>query len=157
MSAVSVDVEQLAAEVQRLSDRAALQDLVFAYANACDRRDEAAWRRIFTTDARAKYGKDDWLEGSEAILAWLVQATTPTVWGHHLINPYTLEVAGDEAHVLAYLLSHQIFDADLDAATMMTSRYSLTCRRSPSGWQISRLELTVGWYEVRHADQSLLP
>lgn len=157
MTAPAVDIEQLAAEVRRLSDRADLQDLVFAYANACDRRDEAAWRRIFTADARAKYGKDDWLTGGEAILAWLQQATAPALWSHHLINPYTIEVDGDHAKVLAYLVSHQVFETDLDAATMMTSRYQLACRRGAVGWQIECLELTVGWYEVRHADQSLLP
>lgn len=157
MNAVGVDVEQLAAHVRRLTDRAELQDLVFAYAAACDRRDEAAWRAMFTADIRAKYGKDDWLDGVDTLITWLLRATAPTTWGHHLINPYTIEVDGDQAQVLAYLISHQVFDADLDAATMMTSRYQLVCRRGDAGWQIARLELTVGWYEVRHADQSLLP
>jgi hypothetical protein len=152
-----VTVEQLAAEVRRLTDRADLQDMVYRYASACDRRDEATWRAMFTPDARAKYGKDAWLEGADAIVAWLLQATQPTTWGHHLVNPYSLEVRDGEADVLTYLLSHQVFEADLDAAAMMTSRYQLHCRRGPTGWQIQTLVLTVGWFEVRRADQSLLP
>lgn len=154
---VNVTIEQLAAQVRRLTDRADLQDLVFAYASACDRRDEAAWRQLFTDDVRAKYGKDDWLVGKDTVLGWLLEATAPTTWGHHLINPYTIEVAEDTAQVLAYLISHQVFDSDSDAATMMTSRYQLTCRRGPAGWQIEQLALTVGWYEVRRADQTLVP
>lgn len=152
-----VDAEQLAAQVQRLTDRADLQDLVFAYAHACDRRDEQSWRRLFAPNARAKYGKDDWLDSADSIIGWLLQATAPTTWGHHFINPYTIEVRGDEADVQAYLVSHQVFESDLDAVAMMTSRYQLRCLRSAGSWQIARLELTVGWFEVRRADQSLLP
>jgi SnoaL-like domain len=154
---VNVDVERLAAQVRRLTDRADLQDLVLAYASACDRRDETAWRQIFTDDARAKYGKDGWLAGKDAVVEWLLQATAPATWSHHLISPYTIEVDQDTAQVLAYLISHQVFDSDSDAATMMTSRYQLTCRRDSFGWQIEELVLTVGWYEVRRADQALLP
>jgi 3-phenylpropionate/cinnamic acid dioxygenase small subunit len=150
-------IEQFAEQIRRLTDRADLQDLVFRYASACDRRDEQAWRAIFTPDARAKYGKDDWLEGRDAIVGWLLQATAPTTWGHHLISPYSAEAAEDEANVLAYLISHQVFESDLDAVTMMTSRYQLHCRRGSPGWQIAELVLTVGWFEVRRADQSLLP
>jgi 3-phenylpropionate/cinnamic acid dioxygenase small subunit len=153
----TVNLEDLLPRVRQLSDRADLQDLVYRYASACDRRDLVEWRLVFTPDARAKYGKDEWLEGIDAILAWLAQATAPTTWGHHLINPYTVRVDGDQADVLSYLLSHQIFDRDLDATTMMTSRYQLHCRRGTSGWQIAELVLTVGWFEVRRADQSLLP
>jgi SnoaL-like domain len=153
----SATLAELTAQVRRLTHRADLQDLVFRYATACDRRDVTAWSEIFTPDARAKYGKDDWLIGSPDILAWLSAATQPTTWGHHFINPYAVDVDGDRADVLAYLLSHQIFAADLDAATMMTSRYQLQCVRAASGWRIDQLELTVGWYEVRSADQSLLP
>lgn len=150
-------VAALSAEVRRLSDRTDLHDMVFTYASACDQRDVEAWRTIFTPDARAKYGKDEWLEGADAIISWLSEATAPTVWGHHLISPYTVRVAGDEADVMSYLLSHQIFGQELDAVTMMTSRYQLHCRRGPVGWQVAELVLTVGWFEVRRADQALLP
>jgi hypothetical protein len=153
----SATVAELAAQVRRLADRADLQDLVFRYATACDRRDVSAWQAIFTQDARAKYGKDGWLIGSNDIVGWLSAATRPTTWGHHFINPYAVDVSGDRADVLAYLLSHQVFEADLDAATMMTSRYQLQCVRTASGWQIAQLELTVGWFETRTADQALLP
>jgi hypothetical protein len=153
----SAAVAELTAQVRRLADRADLQDLVFRYAMACDRRDVPAWQEIFAPDARAKYGKDDWLIGSGVIVAWLSDATRPTTWGHHFINPYSVDVHGDRADVLAYLISHQVFETDLDAATMMTSRYQLQCVRTVSGWQIAQLDLTVGWFEVRAADQSLLP
>jgi hypothetical protein len=153
----SATLAELTAQVRRLTDRADLQDLVFRYATACDHRAVSAWQAIFAPDARAKYGKDEWLIGSLEIVAWLSAATRPTMWGHHLINPYAVDVHGDRADVLAYLLSHQVFETDLDAATMMTSRYQLQCVRAASGWRITQLELTVGWYEVRAADQSLLP
>jgi len=150
-------IEELTRQIRRLADRADLQDLVFRYASACDRRDEQAWRALFAPGARARYGKDDWLEGREAIVSWLLQATAPATWGHHLISPYSAQTAGDEANVLAYLVSHQVFESDLDTVTMMTSRYQLHCRRGAPGWQIAELVLTVGWFEVRRADQSLLP
>jgi 3-phenylpropionate/cinnamic acid dioxygenase small subunit len=153
----AVTTGELLAQVRRLTDRADLQDIVHRYALACDRRDIAAWRSLFTADARAKYGKDDWLDGADAIISWLAQATEPTTWGHHFISPYSLDLAGDEADLLCYLLSHQIFEQDPDEVTMMTSRYQLHCRRGSLGWQISELLLTVGWFEVRRGDQTLVP
>ncbi len=150
-------VAELTAQVRHLAARADLQDLVFRYATACDHSDVATLQGIFAPDARAKYGKDEPLVGAEDIVTWLAAATRPTVWGHHFINPYAVDVRGDRADVLAYLLSHQVFEADLDAVTMMTSRYQLQCVRTASGWQITQLDLTVGWFEVRTADQALLP
>jgi hypothetical protein len=127
-------VADLTAQVRQLVDRADLQDLVLRYATACDNKDIGAWREIFAADARATYGNDEPLVGADDIIAWLTEATRPTVWGHHFTNPYSVDVRGDQAAVLTYLLSHQVFEADLDAATMMTSRYQLQCIRTPSGW-----------------------
>jgi len=74
-----------------------------------------------------------------------------------MISPYSYEVDGDRARVIAYLISHQNFDTYPNVTTMMSSRYTLQCVRTDAGWQIGDLELKVGWIESRLADQSQLP
>ena len=92
-------------------------------------------------------------EAGEAIDAALAQFT----WQQHMISPYSYDIEGDRASITAYLISHQNFSSNPNVTTMMTSRYALTCARTPEGWRIADLALVVGWIESRYGDQSQLP
>jgi hypothetical protein len=83
--------------------------------------------------------------------------TAPAIWQQHMISPFSYEVDGDRARVVAYLISHQNFDSNPNVTTMMSSRYTLQCVRTESGWRIKDLLLVVGWIESRFGDQSGLP
>jgi uncharacterized protein (TIGR02246 family) len=154
MTATEVD---LLGRLQALEDRAALEDLLKRYAIGCDTRDAAVLRSTFTDDAVGTYAGTDPLIGADAIVEWIGMMTAPAIWQQHMISPFSYEVDGDRARVVAYLISHQNFDSNPNVTTMMSSRYTLQCVRTESGWRIKDLLLVVGWIESRFGDQSGLP
>jgi hypothetical protein len=138
------------ATVQRLVDRLDIQDTLTRYAATIDAGEFDDLRTCFTDDARARYGVEtEWLEGGDTILAWLREATADLDWQHHLVSVYGVDIVGDQATVLMYLLSHQTVIGVPNETRMMTSKYRNTLRRSDGRWQISQLDLEVGWYEER--------
>jgi hypothetical protein len=158
MTGSDVDVAQLLRTVQQLQDRVALEDLVKRYALACDARGDAdLLRTTFTEDAVGTYATDAPLVGADAIIKWIGMMTESAVWQQHMISPYSYDIDGDSAQVVAYLISHQNFRANRDVTTMMSSRYTLQCVRTDAGWRIKELQLQVGWIESRYGDQSKLP
>jgi ketosteroid isomerase-like protein len=139
------------ATLQRLVDRLDIQDTLTMYATASDAKDFANLRACFTDDARARYGvESDWLEGGDEIVAWLEGAFAPLDWGHHLVSVYGVDLDGDQATALMYLLSHQTVSGTPDEVLSMTAKYRNTLRRSSGGWQISQLDLEIGWFEQRN-------
>jgi hypothetical protein len=157
MTATDVDVTAMLQRLQVLEDRAALDDLVKRYALGCDTKDRDVLLSVFATDARAKYAGDEPMHGAQTIVDWIAMMTATSLWQQHLISPYSFEVDGDRAGVIAYLISHQNFDTNPNVTTMMSSRYVLQCVRTDAGWQISDLNLQVGWIESRFGDQAQLP
>lgn len=138
------------AHLQRLVDRLAIQDTLTTYASAIDVGDFATLRTVFTDDATALYDRDSGpLVGGDTILTWVETATAPLGWQHHMISVYGVEIEGDEATALIYLLSHQTMSDAPDQIRMMTSKYRNRLRREGDRWRICALELEVGWYEER--------
>lgn len=143
-----------AATLRRLVDRLDIQDTLTKYAATIDVKDFDGLRTCFADDARASYGSDaDPLEGGDAIVAWVSEAVAPLEWQHHLMSVYGVEVDGDEATALIYLLSHQTVGGVPDEIRMMTSRYHNRLSRVDGRWLISDLRLEVGWYEERSPKQ----
>lgn len=127
------------------------------YALAADSGDAAALRRLFADDATARYARDDELVGGDAIAEWLGGALGAVVYGQHAITPNLVDFDedGQRADVVAYLVSFQVLESDLDQALEMHSTYRTTVRLEDR-WVIERLELDVGWIEIRSADQTEL-
>lgn len=144
------------ATLQRLVDRLDIQDALTTYASAIDEGDFATLRTVFADDATAVYDKDsDLLRGGDEIVAWVEDATADLDWQHHMISVYGVEIDGDEATALIYLLSHQTVQGSPHQTRMMTSRYRNRLRRDGGRWRISDLRLQVGWYEERDFPQAV--
>ena len=138
------------ATLHRLVDRLDIQDTLTRYATTIDAGDFGGLRTCFTDDARARYGAEsEWLEGGDAIIAWIKDATADLDWQHHLVSVYGVDIEGDQASVLMYLLSHQTVIGVPHETRMMTSKYRNQLRRTDEGWQMTVLDLEVGWYEER--------
>ena len=139
------------ATLQRLVDRLDIQDTLTMYATASDAKDFESLRACFTDDARARYGvESEWLEGGDGIVTWLKGAFAPLDWGHHLVSVYGVDIDGDRATALMYLLSHQTVTGSPAEVLSMTAKYRNTLRRSGGRWQISQLDLEIGWFEQRN-------
>jgi hypothetical protein len=140
--------------LQRLVDRLDIQDTLTTYAAAIDDGRWETVRSVFADDATAVYDKDSGLlQGGDAIVAWLKGATVDLDWQHHMVSVYGVEIDGDEATALIYLLSHQTVVGVADQTRMMTSKYRNKLRRVDGRWRISVLDLQVGWYEERDFPQ----
>lgn len=144
------------ANLQRLVDRLDIQDTLTTYAASIDDGDFDTLRTVFADDASALYDKDSGLlRGGDEIVAWVKHATADLDWQHHMISVYGVEIDGDEAKALVYLLSHQTVVGVPNQTRMMTSKYRNQLRRVDGRWRISKLDLRVGWYEQRDFPQAV--
>ena len=135
--------------VRALQDRADVTDTLYRYASTIDRFDVAGLRRLLADDLVAQYGNADPVTGGEAVAEWIGAAIAEVVWQHHFLSVYHVDVEGDRATALVYHTSHQVFEADPDAAKLLVGRYDVELRREVDGWKISRLRLDLLWGEAR--------
>jgi ketosteroid isomerase-like protein len=135
--------------VRALQDRADVTDTLYRYASTIDRFDLAGLRRLLADDLVAQYGNADPVTGGEAVAEWIGAAIAEVVWQHHFLSVYHVDVEGDRATALVYHTSHQVFEADPDAAKLLVGRYDVELRREVDGWNISRLRLDLLWGEAR--------
>jgi hypothetical protein len=131
------------------TDRLEVTDTLYRYASTIDRRDLAGLRGTLHDDIAAKYGNGDWIHGGDALLEWIDAATRDTVWQHHLLSVYHVDVDGDHAKALVYHTSHQVFASDPDTVCVLVARYHNELTRTPAGWRISRLLFELLWGERR--------
>ena len=132
-----------------LAERIAVTDVIYRYASTIDRRDLAGLRETLHDDIEAKYGNGDWIRGGDALLAWIDSATEGTVWQHHLLSVYHVEVVGDQANALVYHTSHQVFAHDPETVCVLVARYHNQLTRTSHGWRISRLLFELLWGDQR--------
>jgi len=135
--------------VRALQDRADVTDTLYRYASTIDRFDIAGLRRLLADELVAQYGNADPVTGGEAVAEWIGAAIAEVVWQHHFLSVYHVDVEGDRATALVYHTSHQVFEADPDAAKLLVGRYDVELRREVDGWKIGRLRLDLLWGEAR--------
>jgi hypothetical protein len=135
--------------LQLLQDRLDVTDTLYRYASCIDVRDLTGLRAILHDDIRARYGNTDWIEGGDALLKWIDEMTRDTVWQHHLLSVYHVDLDGDRASALVYHTSHQVFTADPETVNVLVARYHNRLQRGADGWQISELVFEIVWGERR--------
>jgi 3-phenylpropionate/cinnamic acid dioxygenase small subunit len=135
--------------VQDLVEFHQVSQALYRYASCVDKKDWTALRTLFTDDATAKYGDYPLLEGGDAIVAFVAEASEKRSWLHHLVSVYHVDVDGDEATALTYHTSHQIDKADPDSVGVIVARYHDRLRRIDGAWKIASKEMEIGWRERR--------
>ena len=139
-------------QTQRLQDRLDITDTIYRYASCIDRRDLEGLRAVLHDDIRARYGNADWIEGGDALVKWIDEMTRDTVWQHHLLSVYHVDLDPrdrDRASALVYHTSHQVFAADPDTVGVLVARYHDQLVRTPEGWRIAELVFELCWGEQR--------
>ncbi|WP_127782349.1 nuclear transport factor 2 family protein [Rhodococcus sp. X156] len=143
-----------------LADQLALVDLPGRYAQAVDRRDQAALLALFTDDAvlvqpaaLVRKGRSAEIVGAEAVAAGLLQATGHLLGTHHVVSQQVLAEAGehpDTAHGETYCAAHHLYQRGEETRdNVLFLRYQDTYRRVADGWRIGRRELVVDLSEDR--------
>jgi hypothetical protein len=126
-------------------DRTEATDTLYRYCSTIDRRDMVGLRATLADDIRARYGNADWIEGADDLVKWIDSASGDTLWQHHLISVYHVDINRDRAAALSYHTSHQMFGSDPETAQVIIARYHDQLARTPSGWKISEKVMEVLW------------
>jgi hypothetical protein len=144
--------------VQALIDRAAIRDLVDAYAHHADRRDPAAQAAVFTEEGIVRL-----YEGDPAVSAPLQTITgrpaLATTFGElmsqyeattYLNGQSTVTVTGDSATGESYCVAHHVARRQGERVLItMAIRYLDRFDRTTEGWRIAERDLVFDWTDTR--------
>jgi len=143
--------EQHPADIRRLVDRAAIQDVHTRYFRGIDAADHEAVRGCFTHDVRADYDGRKLVDGIEALMAsfltfknkasgqWL--ATT-----HFMGNLSYLRLDDDVAETETYAIAFLVTPGTpANLVAMRSLRYLDRLIRTPGGWRIRDRVHTLDW------------
>jgi len=126
-----------------LLDRAAIADVVFAYATGVDRRDWALYRSIFLDEVDFDF--TTWAGMRETIAAdlWVdtVKGTlSPFDATSHVFTNLVTLVAKDEATCTVTMSARHVLGAEQQT---VGGYYIHRLRRTPDGWRIAACKLTI--------------
>jgi hypothetical protein len=128
--------------------KARVAETLQAYAFGCDEQDRDTLLGVFTDDAEASYDGQTWLRGGATIVDWLLEALGGLSYSQHMITTPRTTVEGDTARAVGYLNAHQVAASAPAALIRMNARYDCDLRLVDDQWRVSRLALTVGWFET---------
>lgn len=140
----------ISADLQVLSDKAAISEVLHRYAMAIDLRDWSLLRECFTDQMQADFRSfgvrdvyqgpaDDWVEAIRSTIAGLDVT-------QHLTANHSCRVDGDEARLTAYLQAlHRLQVERGDSDYTCGGYYTCELQRSGPDWRISAYSLTVTW------------
>jgi 3-phenylpropionate/cinnamic acid dioxygenase small subunit len=162
-------------ETTTIADRLAIQEVMFRYGMAIDRRDWNLYRQVFTDDAIIDYSDSSGARTDlEGAVKWLAEVLEPFAALQHNMTNHVVEVEGDTARSCTYFLAFHMMADGNGAETVLTvgGFYQDRLRRVAPGWRIAeRVELSAwmdgpypegvprpGWYGTNnHHVPALLP
>jgi hypothetical protein len=134
-------------DVQLLSDRLEIADLLTRYTRAVDTGEWDLLDQVFTADARIDYTATGGIEGDfPAVKAWLAEVLPMFSRRQHVLGQSEVVVDGDRATVTAYFLNPMVLPQDGGERLWEFGgyyRHELT--RTPEGWRSSRLVEELAW------------
>jgi 3-phenylpropionate/cinnamic acid dioxygenase small subunit len=131
-----------------LATRAAISDVIVAYATAVDTRDWTSFRQLFTDDAVIDYTASYGIAGGpDEITRWISSLMTLELVPDtmHAITNVRISVDGDTAAAWAYYVNPDVMAVGADEPYLLfnAGRYSIALRQADGRWQISRLDAEI--------------
>ena len=131
-----------------LATRAAISDVIVAYATAVDTRDWTSFRQLFTDDAVIDYTASYGIAGGpDEITRWISSLMTLELVPDtmHAITNVRISVAGDTAAAWAYYVNPDVMTVGADEPYLLfnAGRYSIALRQADGRWRISRLDAEI--------------
>jgi ketosteroid isomerase-like protein len=126
-------------DLQEISDRIEIQDLLSRYTDAIDRRDWDALDRVFTPDAWIDYTSVGGASGKPAeIKKFLDDSFQWFQSTQHLIGSSVVDIAGDEATARTICHNPMVFKGGDDPRLLVCGVwYRDRLVRTPEGWRIA--------------------
>lgn len=135
------------AEVQRLIDREEIIDLITSFSRAIDTKDQPRYAATFAEDGELQtpFGTR---VGRTAIAE--MKGPPPGTHAHHHLGQVELDLRGDEASAMTYVIATHVFDADdLTQKAHSGGWYEQELVRTPDGWRFSKVRLVIRWEDER--------
>lgn len=133
-------------DIQQLSDRAEIQDLLSKYARAVDTGDWDLWRSLFTEDAVIDYTPLGGIAGTRDEVGDYMSATMHLLpMKQHYISNIEAEIAGDTAEVIAMFYNPMILPGAADVSTC-GGWYRHQLVRTGAGWRSTNLREENTWF-----------
>jgi hypothetical protein len=134
-------------DLQALSDRQQIGELLYRYARGVDTRDWALWRTVFTDDAELDYtSAPGGIAGDrEAIAQWLETVLAAFPMTQHIITNIECELDGDTATAHAIFYNPMLFPGAKEPA-FCGGRYLHELVRTRGGWRSRRLVEHNEWF-----------
>lgn len=134
------------AQQQMILDRFEIIDVFNRYAIGVDTRNEEIYRSCFTdpllvnmTGEGVEYAVDAWIEQAFTALSGFEKT-------QHIISNHSINITGDAADAGAYV---QALHFNQDSKWSVWGSYSNKLTRTPEGWKVNCLVLTVDWNEFK--------
>jgi len=143
----SHDASQRAAALDRLLDKAELEDLAVRYARAVDRGDRQLLRSLYHDDAIDHHGAD--FRGGPSEFVDYVQKATSIfeVTAHYILNS-SYEIAGDLANGELYFIAYHRTLPPESNEIVVAGRYLDRYERRAGVWKIAHRSLVWDWADI---------
>lgn len=123
-------------EIRLLSDRAALQDLIYKYCRGIDRRDFELVRECYHEDATDDHG-EQFCGTRDGFIAWLPGALAQFEATQHRISNVLLAIDGDYAEGESYAVAYHRTPPPDAKELIGTGRYVDNFERRNGVWKFS--------------------
>jgi hypothetical protein len=135
-------------DLQTISDRIEIADLLTRYTRAIDTGEWDRLDEVFTADAYIDYTVTGGIEGAfTEVKAWLAEMLPMFPGRHHVLGQSEVAIDGDKADVTAYFLNPMVLPQP-DGSELLWEfggyyRHKLV--RTPEGWRSRELVEELVW------------
>lgn len=134
------------ADLQVVSDKLEIHELLARYARGVDDRDWELYRSVFTDDAFIDYSSAGPPAGHrDEVASFLEQGFVAVPWSQHYITNVEIVVDGDAATVRAMFYNPMMLPG-MDAPSVCGGFYHHDLVRTPGGWKSRRLVEETRWF-----------
>ena len=130
--------------VNILLDQAAIQDVLHAYARACDEREWSAFENIFCEDISVNYGGEFELEGRATVVSMIQSMLGGCGPTQHLLGNFLITLEGHRAKSRCYVrAAHAGLGEEAELYYEVWAEYQDVLVRKPAGWRILQRSMVV--------------
>lgn len=135
-------------DVQTISDRIAIADLLTRYTRAVDTGEWDLLDEVFTEDAVIDYTATGGVEGEfPEVKAWLAEVLPMFSRRQHVLGQSEVRLEGDRAEVTTYFLNPMVLPDEHGGQVLWEfgGYYHHELVRTPEGWRSRRLVEELAW------------
>lgn len=133
-------------DLQTLSDKIEIGELLARYARGVDTKDWELWKTVFTPDAKLDYSSAGAAVGTrDEVAVWLENSMAPMPVIQHYVTNIEIDLDGDRAKVRA-LFYNPMHVPGMTEMSFCGGCYHHDVVRTPDGWKSERLVEESIWF-----------